>query len=144
MKEMEASRKQSIKETEAISKELKEASGSLHKLRRAYEKGSKEVADARMSIENYHATTVNGNGKDLERLQTRLQKAEDALTMARQKFRNIEESHRNIHSKLYSMELPRIMSVSLLFLAALNFGVETATTRITEKQGSPKLHSGNG
>lgn len=112
---MEANRKQSIRETESISKELKEASESLHKLRRAYEKSSKEVADARMAIENYHATTVNGNGKDLERLQARLQKAEDALAAARQKFKSIEESHRSIHSKLYSIELPRIMTVKLFY-----------------------------
>lgn len=104
-------RRQSIRDTEAISKELYQAAEGMRKMRRTYEKAIKELSDTRLALDNYHATTVNGNGKDLEQLQQRLKRAEEAYASARSKFRQSEEEHKNIHSKLYSIELPKIMTV---------------------------------
>lgn len=68
--------------------------------------------ESRAALERLHANRAVGTSRDLEKLQTKTRKAEEGFSLARQAFRQQEEALKNLHAKLYSQELPRIMTVS--------------------------------
>lgn len=92
-----------------------------------------------------------GSSRDLERLKVKTREAEEDFSLARQAFRQQEEALKNLHSKVYIQELPRIMTVRMVpdhgnFLPlsftllipiprshsfSANFDVEVATARGT-------------
>ena len=49
---------------------------------------------------------------NVEKMQARSRAAEERFITARQSFRLQEEALKTLHTRLYSQELPRIMSVS--------------------------------
>jgi hypothetical protein len=53
-----------------------------------------------------------GMSKDLEKMQAKTRKAEEGASLARQAFRQQEEALKNLYTKIYSHELPRIMTVN--------------------------------
>lgn len=81
--------------------------------RKRFDKSNKEAVTNRSALERLANNRTVGSSKDLERLKTKTREAEEDFSLARQAFRQQEEALKNLHSKVYTQELPRIMTVRM-------------------------------
>lgn len=112
IREMEQSRNQAIEQGNQLLKEMTDATQGLKKANNRLTKTNKEAVDKRSTLERLHQSRTVGMSRDLEKLQKKTRKAEEDYSLARQAMRQQEESLKNLHAKLYSQELPRLMTVS--------------------------------
>lgn len=113
IREMEQSRNQTLEQGNQLIKNMEDTTLNLKKAGKKFTKTNKEAIDYRSALEKLHQNRTVGMSKDLEKLQKKTRKAEEDFSLARQALRQQEESLKNLHSKLYSQELPRLMLVSI-------------------------------
>jgi hypothetical protein len=102
---MVGGRMQLVEQGSLLTKDLHEAAVALKKARKKFDQSNKDVTAHRTAL-----SSALGDTPQLERLQVKARAAEERFAGARQTFRLQEEALKNLQSKLYSQELPRIMS----------------------------------
>lgn len=85
---------------------------STGQARKHFDQSNREVVDTRSALERLHSQRQLGQNRDLEKAQARNRTAEERFASARQNFRLQEEALKSLQTKLYSQELPRIITVS--------------------------------
>lgn len=108
---MEANRKQLIDQGKQLSKDIQESTQLLKKARKTFDQSNKELVGCRIAMEKAREHSQLGTDKDLSKLQTKTRIAEERFNNARQNFRLQEEALKSLQTKLYSQELPRILTV---------------------------------
>jgi len=79
-------------------------------VRKKFDKSNKAAVENRSTLESLRANRGVATSRDMEKLQNKTRAAEERFSVARQTFRQQEETLKNLHTKYYSQELPRIMS----------------------------------
>lgn len=79
-------------------------------MRKKFDKSNKVAVKNRNALESLRLNRGAATSRDMEKLQKETRTAEERFSAARQAFRQQEESLKNLHTKYYSQELPRIMS----------------------------------
>lgn len=76
-------------------------------MRKKFDQSNKEAIESRTALERMQAV----GSRDLQKMQTKSRASEERLASSRQSYRQQEEAHRALQSKMYVQELPRIMTV---------------------------------
>lgn len=116
-KEMESARSMAIMEGDDASKELAKGAIKMHRAHLRYEKAIAHAAKCRQQLEEHQQLQLGAPMEDADKLAKRALllrekscDADEAVTRARQDLRALEETHKSLHSRLHTQELPRVMS----------------------------------
>lgn len=69
------------------------------------------MSETQTALEKAQNRTPTLDKREVEKMQARHRQAAERFTAARQSFRLQEEGLKNLQSKMYTHELPRIMTV---------------------------------
>lgn len=140
---MEANRKQLLGQGKQLRKDIQESTQLLKKARKAFDQSNKDLVDCRIAMEKARDQSQLGTGKELCKLQAKTRVAEERFNNARRNFRLQEEALKSMQTKLYSQELPRIMTVQQRMIRAYFLHrLEAATPGGAEKPRRAVVHPG--
>lgn len=107
---MQTNRRQLVEQGTQLTKNIQEAAISLKKARKQFDQSNKDLSKQRAALEKLQAQRQLTEGGDLGKIQAKMRAAEERFTGSRQTFRLQEEALKSLQAKLYTQELPRIMS----------------------------------
>ncbi len=111
IKDMEGQRRALVDEVSGLEKDLGEAIGNVRKARKFFDQCSRDMIEQKINLEKILSRKQLGRNLEAEKQISRAKISEEKLLTAKATFRQQEETHKALHAKIYTTELPRIMAV---------------------------------